>query len=86
MSMTDEEYTKDLVRRIKPVIEEFYGDVADELLEHAVGEALFLASCDVRRGRTAKLEYIGELRLQLGRVQYNADPWLTHQVEQEKVA
>lgn len=86
MSMTPEEYTADLVRRILPVVTEFHPDIPPDAAEHLVTEALFVASNDVRRGRTAKLEYIGDLARIDGRVAFRPCDWIADKMTAREAA
>jgi hypothetical protein len=57
-----ERYTRELAARVADLLID-YGASTDpvEMAEVVVGEALFQAALDVRRGRTVHLEYLGEL-------------------------
>jgi len=86
MSMSSEEYTADLVRRILPTVREFHGDISAEAAEHLVTEALFVASNDVRRGRMAKLEYLGDFACIDGRVDFRPCDFIADAMTAEESA
>ena len=86
MSMTAEEYTQDLVRRVKPAVDDLFGEQPDGLVEHAINLALFIAAHDVRDGRCAKLEFLGDIWRQEGVTAFAPHEWLDVPVQKENAA
>lgn len=58
---TAEQWTRQLAGEVTAALSEFYGEVTQEMIEHAVCEVFFQLSYHLRQGHPVTLEAVGTL-------------------------